>query len=144
MRSAPGFVRTLKSMARSSLTSMPLLPQMYSPSMFSRKKVQLMPLSGILMGRTAAQRFRPRRSREFALTRFGSAVDGAYREIAPHRICSYIYDLANAFNRFYHETRIMTEKDETQKASWIALLELTRRVLETAIDLLGFAAPEKM
>ena len=79
-----------------------------------------------------------------ALTRFGSAVDGAYREIAPHRICSYIYDLANAFNRFYHETRIMTEKDETQKASWIALLELTRRVLETAIDLLGFAAPEKM
>ena len=71
MRSAPGFVRTLKSMARSSLTSMPLLPQMYSPSMFSRKKVQLMPLSGILMGRTAAKRFRPRRSREFALTRFG-------------------------------------------------------------------------
>ena len=79
-----------------------------------------------------------------ALTRFAGAVDAAYREIAPHRICSYIYDLANEFNRFYHETHILTEKDEKQKESWIALLELTRRVLETSIDLLGFEAPDKM
>ena len=59
-------------------------------------------------------------------------------------ICSYIYDLANAFNRFYHETKILSEENEEQKASWIALLRLTRDVLEKCIDVLGFSAPERM
>ena len=79
-----------------------------------------------------------------ALTGFGSAVEDAYAEKAPHKICSYIYDLSNAFNRFYHETKILGEENEERKASWISLLELTKRVLETSIDLLGFEAPEKM
>lgn len=78
------------------------------------------------------------------LVKFNSVIAQAYEEIAPHKICSFIYDLANAFNRFYHETKILTEEDETRKASWIALLSLTRRVLETSIDLLGFSAPERM
>lgn len=78
------------------------------------------------------------------LTRFGSVIEQAAAELAPHKICSYIYDLANAFNHFYHETRILTEEDEAQKGSWIALLDLTRRVLEQCIDLLGFSAPERM
>ena len=78
------------------------------------------------------------------LTKFSSTVISAYEEIAPHRICAFIYDVCNAFNRFYHETRILTEEDEQKKEGWIALLVLTRRVLETCIDLLGFAAPEKM
>ena len=50
----------------------------------------------------------------------------------------------NHFNRFYHETKILSEENEEQKASWIALLKLTRDVLETSIDLLGFSAPERM
>ncbi len=78
------------------------------------------------------------------LTRFGAVIEQAANELAPHKICSYIYDLANAFNHFYHETRILTEQDEAQKASWIALLDLTKRVLEQCIDLLGFEAPERM
>ncbi len=78
------------------------------------------------------------------LAGFGGAVKAAYEETAPHKLCSYIYDLANAFNRFYHETKILTEEDETQKFSWIALLDLTRAVLEQSIDLLGFSAPERM
>ena len=56
----------------------------------------------------------------------------------------YIYDLANAFNSFYHETKIMSEEDETVQKSYIRLLELTKSVLETSIDLLGFSAPERM
>ncbi len=79
-----------------------------------------------------------------ALTGFGGAVKQAADELAPHKICSYIYELANAFNRFYHETRILAEEDEAQKQSWIAILELVRRVLEQSIDLLGFSAPERM
>ena len=78
------------------------------------------------------------------LTRFAPTIYQAYEEIAPHKICSYIYDLANEFNRFYHETKILSEENPEQKSSWIALLELTKKVLETCIDLLGFEAPERM
>ena len=78
------------------------------------------------------------------VSRFNSVMENAFEEIAPHKICSYIYDLANAFNRFYHETKILSEENEEQKASWIALLRLTRDVLEKCIDVLGFSAPERM
>lgn len=78
------------------------------------------------------------------LANCSSVMDMAYRELAPHKICAYIYDLANAFNRFYHETKIITEEDAEKKAGLIALLILTRNVLETCIDLLGFKAPDRM
>ena len=81
---------------------------------------------------------------QLELTKFNSVMETAYEESAPHKICAYIYDLANAFNKFYHETKILGSEDETAKKSWIALLLLTRKVLETCIDLLGFEAPEKM
>ncbi len=79
-----------------------------------------------------------------AASRFGNMIENAFQEKAPHKICSYIYELANEFNRFYHETKILTEEDEKQKASWLALLDLVRKILETSIDLLGFSAPERM
>ena len=78
------------------------------------------------------------------LTKFNTMMEAAYEEIAPHKVCAYIYDLANAFNKFYHETKILSEEDADRKAGWIALLMLTRDVLETCIDLLGFSAPERM
>ena len=78
------------------------------------------------------------------ISKFNAMMETAYEEIAPHRICAYIYDLANAFNRFYHETKILTEEDKEKQAGWIALLALTRDILETCIDLLGFSAPERM
>lgn len=79
-----------------------------------------------------------------ALAKYNASVEAACDEYAPHKICAYIYDLANAFNHFYHETKILAEEDASKKAGWIALLILTRDVLETAIDLLGFSAPERM
>lgn len=78
------------------------------------------------------------------LSKFNAVIEGAFTDTAPHKICSYIYDLANAFNSFYHETKIMSEEDETVQKSYIRLLELTKSVLETSIDLLGFSAPERM
>ena len=78
------------------------------------------------------------------LTDFAPSIEGAFAEKAPHKICSYLYGLANAFNRFYHETKILSEEDQAQKSSWVQLLSLTRQVLETSIDLLGFSAPERM
>ena len=78
------------------------------------------------------------------ISKFNAVIDGAFADTAPHKICSYIYDLANAFNSFYHETKIMSEEDEMVQKSYIRLLELTKSVLETSIDLLGFSAPERM
>ena len=78
------------------------------------------------------------------IAKFNSVMENAYEELAPHEICAYIYDLSNAFNRFYHETKILSEEDEVKKASYIALLALTKRVLEACIDVLGFEAPERM
>lgn len=76
--------------------------------------------------------------------RFPAMVRNAYEELAPHKICAYIYEMANAFNHFYHETKILTEEDADKKAGYIALLKLTKEILETCIDLLGFDAPERM
>ena len=76
--------------------------------------------------------------------KFGSVMETAYQELAPHNICAYIYDLANAFNRFYHETKILAEEDKAKQKSYIGLLKLTRDILNTCIDLLGFEAPERM
>ena len=75
---------------------------------------------------------------------FQSMIAGAEKELAPNRVCAYIYDLSNAFNRFYHETKIIAEENETRKAGLIALLMLTKGVLEDCIDLLGFGAPDRM
>ena len=75
---------------------------------------------------------------------FNAMMEAAYEECAPNRVCAYIYELANAFNRFYHETRILSEEDEERKLGWIALLLLVRDVLETCIDVLGFSAPDRM
>ena len=76
--------------------------------------------------------------------KFNDVIDTVYEETAPHKICAYIYELANEFNKFYHETKILSEEDEKKKSGYIALLSLAKRVLETCIDLLGFEAPERM
>ncbi len=78
------------------------------------------------------------------LSGFQAMVAGASKELAPNRVCAYIYDLSNAFNRFYHETKIIAEEDEARKAGLIALLMLTKGVLEDCIGLLGFSAPDRM
>ncbi len=78
------------------------------------------------------------------LTRMQDALLSAYRESAPNLICAYIYELAVAANKFYHDVKIISEPDAAKQGSYIALMDLTRRVLEQCIDLLGFEAPDKM
>ena len=78
------------------------------------------------------------------LGKFADAVESAYKELAPHKICQYIYELSEAFNHFYHETKILSEEDEKRRNSYICLIRLVQKVLEQCIDLLGFEAPDKM
>lgn len=76
--------------------------------------------------------------------RYSEVMEGAAQELAPHKICAYIFELSNSFNRFYHDTRILGEEDAAKKESYIGLLCLTRQILEECIDVLGFEAPERM
>lgn len=84
------------------------------------------------------------RALQLELTKYIAAINSAYEDMAPHKICAYVYDLANAFNRFYHDTKILSEEDEMKKQSYLSLLAFTKNVLEQAIYLLGFEAPERM
>ena len=79
-----------------------------------------------------------------AITKFAPALESALKTSAPNQVCAYIYDLAGAVNKFYHETRILSEENEELKAGYIALIALAKNILETCIDILGFYAPEKM
>jgi arginyl-tRNA synthetase len=79
-----------------------------------------------------------------AITKFSDAVESAAKDLAPNRICAYIYELSNVFNSFYHGTKILAEEDQYKKESYIALLSVTLKILETGIDLLGFSSPERM
>ena len=78
------------------------------------------------------------------LTKYNEVIFNACEESAPHKICQYIYELSDVFNKFYHDNRIISEEDDNRRNSWIKLLMLTQKVLETCIDLLGFEAPDRM
>ncbi len=79
-----------------------------------------------------------------ALTQFSQAVMSSYEELAPHKLCAYIFALSNSLNRFYHGTRILGEEDAARRRSYLTLLKLVKTALEKSIDLLGFSAPEHM
>ncbi len=78
------------------------------------------------------------------LTRYNEVIPSAWEQLAPHKICQFIYELSDAFNTFYHDVKILTEEDELKKAGYICMLSLTKRVLNDCIHMLGFTAPDKM
>ena len=79
-----------------------------------------------------------------ALAKWSEVINAAYAEQAPHKICQFIYELSDAFNKFYHENKIVTNEDAVMRESYIKLSSLVGNVLETAIDLLGLEAPDRM
>ena len=100
-------------------------------------------------GKEVKKEIRPAIRREekdlmLSLSRFGDDLTAAYLQSAPNLICAYIYELAGAVNKFYHETKILAESDEEKQAGYISLISLAKDILETCIYLLGFSAPEKM
>ena len=79
-----------------------------------------------------------------SLSKWGEIVQAAYEEQAPHKICQFIYELSDAYNKFYHENKIVANEDAALRNSHICLSKLVVNVLETAVDLLGLEAPERM
>ncbi len=78
------------------------------------------------------------------LTGFNEMMENAFEELAPHKICAYLYDLANSFNSFYHETKILSEENEELKKNYLGVLKLTLGVSTACMDCLGFYAPDRM
>lgn len=97
-----------------------------------------------------AQQFSPAFSvaseRELALslTRFSHAVSEAQKKDSPSLICSYIYEISNKFNVFYHDKKILAEENKDTLRALVALITLTLNVLDICINILGFRAPDKM
>lgn len=78
------------------------------------------------------------------LAKYNDVIENSVMELAPHKICAYVYELSNSFNKFYHETKILSCEDEERKLSYINLISLAKKTLETSINLLGFEAPDRM
>ena len=78
------------------------------------------------------------------LIKFNEVIELSFRDRAPHKICEYIYELSNNFNRFYNDTRIVSEENEAKKGSWLSLINLVKNVLEQCLDLLGMESVERM
>jgi arginyl-tRNA synthetase len=75
---------------------------------------------------------------------FGAAVDEVVAALEPHKLCSYLYDLASAFSSFYKDCPVLKAETPELRASRVALCDLTRRVLVQGMSLLGIDAPERM
>jgi len=80
---------------------------------------------------------------ELELVKFNEVIENAWQELAPHKICQYIYSVADAFNSFYHEVKILSQDEETKK-SCLAKIDLTKNILNSCIEILGFTAPDRM
>jgi len=78
------------------------------------------------------------------LVKFNETIKLSFKERAPHKICEFIYELSNCFNKFYNDTQILSEEDENKKSSWLTLINLVKDVLEQSLNLLGINTVEKM
>ncbi|MCU1394074.1 MAG: argS [Ilumatobacteraceae bacterium] len=89
---------------------------------------------GVLQERVLARR----------LLAFDSAVWDTIDKYSPHRLCTYLFDLAQDFTAFYEHCPVLKADDEATKHSRLALCDTTARVLSAGLDLLGIVAPERM
>ena len=78
------------------------------------------------------------------LLRLPEVVERAIDVRAPNVLAEYAYEVANDFNRFYEACHILSEEDAARQASWLALVDLTLRVLRLLLHTLGIEAPERM
>ncbi|GAA2179640.1 arginine--tRNA ligase [Brooklawnia cerclae] len=77
------------------------------------------------------------------LTRFGETVQVVADELTPHKLCTYLFELATKFSTFYEQCPVLKSTDEV-RASRLGLVAATKQVLATGLDLLGIVAPERM
>ncbi|MDB5328807.1 MAG: argS [Phycisphaerales bacterium] len=77
------------------------------------------------------------------LLRLGEVIEDVARDLKPHVLCQYLYDLATKFSGFYEHCPVL-KSDEPTRSSRLALCDLTARTLALGLDLLGIEHPEQM
>lgn len=77
------------------------------------------------------------------LETFNKSIMTAMKKNEPHIVTRFVLDLAQAFNKFYHNSPILVEDDDL-RAARLALVEATRQTIENALKILGMKAPQKM
>jgi arginyl-tRNA synthetase len=77
------------------------------------------------------------------ILRMGETIDLVGRELKPHHLCTYLYDLATRFSSFYENCPVLQSAPET-RTSRLALCDLTARTMSLGLDLLGIEHPEQM
>jgi arginyl-tRNA synthetase len=75
---------------------------------------------------------------------FDQAVNESLERFIPHRLCTYLFDLAQDFTAFYEACPVLRAEDEQLRQSRLALCDLTARVLHRGLGLLGIDAPDRM
>ena len=78
------------------------------------------------------------------LLQFDAAVHDTLDKSSPHRLCTYLFDLAQTFTAFYEACPVLKDGYEATRESRLALCDLTARVLQQGLALLGIEAPERM
>lgn len=78
------------------------------------------------------------------LARFSETVESAGKDLKPHYICSYAYNLATAFDKFYEVCPVLKAESEDLKNFRLTLVDATKSVLKDALSLIGIQTPEKM
>jgi arginyl-tRNA synthetase len=84
------------------------------------------------------------RSLALALLGFGAVVHEVAETLQPHRLCTYLFGLASAFSSFYEQCPVLKADSDEERASRLALADLTARVIARGLDLLGIEAPDRM
>jgi arginyl-tRNA synthetase len=78
------------------------------------------------------------------LLQYDSAVWDALDRHSPHRLCTYLYELATRYTSFYEQCPVLRADDDATRASRLALCDVTARVLADGLAMLGIEVPEQM
>jgi arginyl-tRNA synthetase len=95
-------------------------------------------------GAEVAAREPQERALALALLRFGPTIDHVVSSLQPHRLCTYLYDVATSFSLFYEHCPILKSEDAAVRDSRLALTRHTAGVLRTGLELLGIEAPGQL
>jgi arginyl-tRNA synthetase len=109
-------------------------------SIFRRAEVDRASVRGVTTTLTVPEE----RALALQLLQFDTAVQDTLERYSPHRLCTYLFDLAQAFSAFFEACPVLKAADDATRLSRLALCDVTARVIAQGLDLLGIEAPEKM
>ena len=100
--------------------------------------------AGSLTGQKISIGHPAERALAIKLLQFAEVVDAVAESLEPHRLCTYLYELASAFHQFYEKCSVLNAENDATRDSRLGLCGLTGRTLKTGLELLGIEAVDRM